>query len=213
MPVRTNIHGNDGIYFITITCARWLPLFEKVQGYDIVYNWFNYLKASGHYVTGYVIMPDHLHALIGFSDTGKSINTIIGNGKRFMAYEIVNRLEEQDCVDILHQMKEWVNDTDRQRNKKHEVFEPSFDWKVCMSDNFIDQKLNYIHGNPCSGERVLAENPQDYRHSSALFYLTGKYAEFEVINVGELKDIDLTGTLSQSAFCKKRPAKGHSAEN
>jgi hypothetical protein len=28
----------------------------------------------------YVIMPDHLHAVIAFRNTGKSINTTIGNG-------------------------------------------------------------------------------------------------------------------------------------
>ena len=34
-------------------------------------------------------MPNHLHALIAFRNTGQSINTIVGNGKRFMAYEII----------------------------------------------------------------------------------------------------------------------------
>ncbi len=29
-------------------------------------------------------MPNHFHALIGFSNSGKNINRIIGNGKRFM---------------------------------------------------------------------------------------------------------------------------------
>lgn len=34
-------------------------------------------------------MPNHIHALISFAETGQRINTIIGNGKRFMAYEII----------------------------------------------------------------------------------------------------------------------------
>ena len=38
-------------------------------------------------------MPNHVHALISFVATGQSINTIIGNGKRFMAYEMVERLK------------------------------------------------------------------------------------------------------------------------
>jgi hypothetical protein len=29
-------------------------------------------------------MPDHIHALIAFRNTGQSINTIVGNGKRFI---------------------------------------------------------------------------------------------------------------------------------
>ncbi len=55
----------------------------------------DHLKSKGHYITGYVIMPSHVHALIGFCNTGQFINTIIGNGKRFIGYEIINRLEQQ----------------------------------------------------------------------------------------------------------------------
>ena len=36
-----------------------------------VYKWFEYLKQNNHFITGYVIMPNHLHALIAFSNSGK----------------------------------------------------------------------------------------------------------------------------------------------
>ncbi len=32
----------------------------------------------------FIGVPNHVHALISFISTGQSINTIIGNGKRFM---------------------------------------------------------------------------------------------------------------------------------
>ncbi len=100
MAVKQQISAADGTYFITITCFRWLHLFEISDAYDCVYNWFNVLRKNGHYINGYVIMPNHLHALISFSNTGKNINTIIGNGKRFMAYDIVARLEKANNDDI-----------------------------------------------------------------------------------------------------------------
>jgi hypothetical protein len=40
-------------------------------------------------------MPNHVHALINFVNSEKSINTIVSNGKRFMAYEIIKMLEQQ----------------------------------------------------------------------------------------------------------------------
>jgi len=46
MSVRRRIAEYDGVYFITITCARWLHLFEYADGYDAVYRWFDYLKAK-----------------------------------------------------------------------------------------------------------------------------------------------------------------------
>jgi hypothetical protein len=68
-----------GTLFITFTCHQWLPLIDKVNGYDIVYNWFDYLKTNGHFINDYVIMPNPVHALISFKETEQSINTIIGN--------------------------------------------------------------------------------------------------------------------------------------
>ncbi len=85
MAVKQQISATDGTFFITITCFNWLYLFEISNSYDCVYKWFNILKEGGHYINGYVIMPNHFHALISFVNTGKNITTIIGNGKRFLA--------------------------------------------------------------------------------------------------------------------------------
>jgi hypothetical protein len=45
-----------------------------------------------------------------------------------------------------------VEAKDRQRGKKHEVWEDSFDSKICRTEKFINQKLAYIHANPCRGK-------------------------------------------------------------
>jgi hypothetical protein len=137
-------------------------------------------------------MPNHIHALIGFQNTGKSINTIIGNGKRFMAYEIVERLEKQDQIILLHQLQQAVESKDRQRNKQHEIWSDSFDWKDCRSEDFIKQKLDYIHKNSCRGKWNLANSPEEYKHSSAYFYATGIQGIYPVTSYMELKDVDLS---------------------
>ena len=133
MPVRRAIPESHGIYFITFTCARWLKLFQLTNSYDLVHNWLNYLIDQGHYIIGYTIMPNHVHVLIAFSNSGKNINTIVGNGKRFIAYGLVERLKKGNFPDVLVSLNIWVNATDRKRNKKHEVFELSFDWKECYN--------------------------------------------------------------------------------
>lgn len=81
MSVRTIIPALEGVYFITFTCKDWLPLFSLCNAYQVVYNWFDYLKSERHYIIAYIIMPNHVHAIIAFSNTNKSINTIIANGK------------------------------------------------------------------------------------------------------------------------------------
>lgn len=46
-------------------------------------------------------MPNHLHVIIYFPKPGYNLNKIIGNAKRFMAYEIIKRLEEMKRNDLL----------------------------------------------------------------------------------------------------------------
>ena len=116
-------------------------------------------------------MSNHVHALIAFSNSHHSINTVIGNGKRFMAYELVKRLAALGKKELLEQLAAYVNTTECLQNKKHQVFEPSFDRKECFSIRFMKQKTDYIHSNPCKAG--LAKLPEDYIHSSAKYYYTG----------------------------------------
>ena len=66
-------------------------------------------------------MPNHVHALIDFASSTKKINTVIGDGKRFMAYEIIKRLEQQGANDILKRLQEAVNSSDKKKAKLHEL--------------------------------------------------------------------------------------------
>ena len=192
MPVKSRIPYSEGIFFITFTCYQWLPLIEKTNGYDLVYKWFDDLKNKGHYIIGYQIMPNHVHAIIAFRNSGRNINTIIGNGKRFIAYGIVERLENSSQHDLLIKLQQGVNSSDSKKGKKHEVWEDSFDWKECRSRKMISQKLEYMHNNPTTGKWQLVENPVDYLHSSAKYYITGEQGIYEVTNYMELEDVDLT---------------------
>src|ERR1044071_5989268 len=92
---------NSSFYFTTFTCYKWLPLFDKTNAYDTVYKWFDYLHKNNIYTTGYVIMPNHLHVILYFSEMPKSLNTIIGSAKRFMAYEMIKRLKQAEEEELL----------------------------------------------------------------------------------------------------------------
>ena len=128
------------------------------------------MKQSGNDVLGFVIMSNHVHLLLHYANTKQSLNTIIGNGKRFIGYDIVKRLEEKEELVLLNQMKEAVRAKDSERNKKHQVWKGTFEVKQCRTEKFILQKLNYIHNNPCSGQWSLCEKSYQYPHSSARFY-------------------------------------------
>jgi REP element-mobilizing transposase RayT len=179
-----------GIYFLTFTCHKWLPLIEQTKGYDLIYNWFDILRSRGNEVNAYVLMPNHLHILMYYTGLGQSLNTIIGNGKRFLAYDIVKRLEEGKHTDTISILQQDVVATDRKRGKKHEVWKDSFDVKECRTEKFVLQKLNYIHTNPCAGKWKLAESPIHYLHSSASFYISGKQGLWNVKDYREFLKVE-----------------------
>ena len=181
------LHSNyDTFYYITFTCFRWINLFEITNFYDFVYQWFEILTKFQVYNCGYVIMPNHLHMLIYTQNSERAINNIIGTGKRFMAYEIVRRLENCGRTDLLHIMTDAVTKSERQRNKRHEVFQDSLDCKEIITEKFVRQKLNYIHKNPVSGKWKLADHYLDYEYSSARFYDLGEEAKCRLYNYAEL---------------------------
>lgn len=188
MPVIKPHLDTPGFYFITFTNYQWLPLFQITDNYDVVYKWFEHLRTKNHYIVGYVIMPNHIHAIIAFNYGKISINTLVGNGKRFMAYEIVKRLESSTNTVILHRLQDGITRADKAKGQKHFVFQPSFDLKQCHDFGFVNQKLAYIHNNPIRKKWELASDATAYLHSSAKFYETGEQGIYSVTHYMDLID-------------------------
>ena len=157
-------------YFCTFTCLHWLPLFQLTNAYDCVYKFFSILSEKGHQVEGFVIMPNHLHLLLYIGNEESTVNAVLANGKRFLAYEIIKRLNDMRNTAMLKQLAEAVTAEEKGRKKKHRVFEVSSDIKPCYYKSYLLQKLTYIHNNPLHGKWNLAATPETYLHSSAGFY-------------------------------------------
>ena len=154
--------------------------------YDEIYKWFNILLDKGNEIEAFVVMPNHLHLLI-FVNENENINKLLANGKRFLAYEIVKRLELQKQHEILAQLQLAVTVKEKQRQKKHRVFEVSSDIKPCYTERFLLQKLNYIHNNPIMPKWKLASQPEEYFRSSACFYILNKPHQF--VKLTHWKDV------------------------
>ena len=178
MSVRRTHNETDCFYFITFTCVKYISLFEKTNLYSFVLHQFEILDKEGYKICGFVIMPNHVHFLLYVPPHG-NVNQRIGTMKRFLSYEIVKRLKNSNNDKILQFLQSQVHVTDKLRGKKHDVFEPSFDARVCLSRDMADQKLKYIHHNSCSGKWNLVNDYVDYNWSSARYYEYGEDGEFK----------------------------------
>lgn len=170
----------QGIYFITFACHDWLPLIARSDGYSAVYNFFNVLRGKGHVVTGYVIMPNHIHCLLYYAGTERNLNILIGNGKRFMAYDMLSRLDCRGEQKLLERLMSAVPPFAAAKGQKHCFWRDSFEVKECRTESFLLQKLHYIHNNPVRDKWSLSSSPLHYVHSSAQFYHNGRQRMFEV---------------------------------
>jgi REP element-mobilizing transposase RayT len=161
------------VYFATFTCYQWLPLFRMLDAYDLVYSWMHMAHAKGFRFLGYAIMPNHVHFLIRVPEGG-AMNTLLGNGKRLMAYELVQGLMRAGREDVLLQLQQGLRPSDVARGQKHRVFTTSTDLVECFSGKMIEEKLRYIHANPVSKRWMLAEDAVEYPDSSFAFYVRGE---------------------------------------
>jgi putative transposase len=208
MPVRfQHEQHSNSIYFITFTCYKWLPLFQLTNAYDTVYKWFDHLNSNNIHVLGYVIMPNHVHVLLYFPKMEKSLNTLVGNAKRFMAYEIIKRLEKSKEEAVLERLYSAVKKTEKKKGQIHKVFEDSFDAKECHTEKFIFQKLQYMHQNPVSKKWSLVNDYKDYQYSSAAFYEAGASGN-NIIHVNDVLSGVIPGSPSAQSQAVKTPG-GH----
>ena len=187
MSVKSLHDSGHPLHFVTFTCFRWINLFEITNGYEFVYKWFEYLKTKKQiYVVSYVIMPNHIHLILCLPAESTNLNKVIGNGKRFMAYAIVEALECMGRDDILDQLYYSVTSRERNKGQRYRVFEESFDAKPIYTEHFLDQKIDYIHHNPVRGKWQLVSDYTLYQHSSASFYKMGKSCFFQPVHFRDL---------------------------
>lgn len=172
MSVRKLQRTDGAVFFCTFTCWAWLPLIERTQTYDRVYNWMHIARGKGFRILGFVIMPNHVHLLL-FAPAGPSINALLANAKRFLAYDIIARLKGQGEDELLGQLKAAVRPSDVKRGQEHRAFTTSSDIRECFDEAMVRQKLKYMHANPVSGKWSLVQNALDYPHSSMGFYERG----------------------------------------
>jgi len=171
MAVRKKIFIPNEIYFITFTILGWKHVFTNDKYCNLVYKWFDYMKEKyNNKIYGYVIMPNHIHCLIKITDKSPNLSIFITNAKRFLAYQIVQLLEENNKTGLLNYFKSKARIKD---GAKHKLFENRYDSLIIQSRKFFLEKLNYIHRNPCSEKWRSAKNPEDYKYSSASNYILG----------------------------------------
>lgn len=154
------------VQFFTAVCKDWLPLLQDDDAKRLIVEALKFRIAKGRFkICAFVIMPNHIHLIWRITANFKR-EDIQRDFLKFTARELATYLTQRHAA-LYHKLITNAADRSTQVWKRDSM---SID---LYSDNFFQQKLNYIHANPCQPKWMLVQHPYDYIYSSASFYETG----------------------------------------
>ncbi len=157
---------------MTDTVVDWVDIFTRPRYKHIIIESLKYCQQEkGLIIYAWVLMTNHLHAIIGVNDD-KNISEIWRDFKKFTSKKILNELQS----DAQESRREWMLNRFEYAGKNDKKIKSYKFWQIgdvqeIYLFDYFKQKLNYIHENPVKAEFV--DRPEDYRYSSAIDYAGG----------------------------------------
>ncbi len=155
-------------FFITTTIVEWIPIFTSEKYFQIIKNCLDFCVKSGKFeVIAWVILDNHCHLVI----SGENLSEGVKSFKSFTAKEIVTQLKNDKkdwCLNQLSFFRKKYKTT-----SKHQVWQEGVHPQAIVSEEMLEQKIDYIHCNPV--RRGLVLNMEDWRWSSACDFQSGAF--------------------------------------
>ena len=148
------------LHFITFSCYRRAPLLGTPQARRVFEQTLERVRVwYGLCVTGYVVMPEHVHLLIGEPERS-TLAVAIQMLKQIVAQKLTSTGTRTTIETPRHFWQPRYYDFNVWTAKKRK------------------EKLCYLHRNPV--KRGLVEKPEDWEWSSFRHYLTGVEGVVEI---------------------------------
>jgi len=181
MPVHP-VFDPAHLYFITTTAVERAHLFQRDVIKRTIADSLTYIRTA-HWVNLYafVIMPNHVHIIVRFLE-GYTLATVMRDFKKYTSKQITRQYQAENSQQVLEFLRQAGGQPSAQEYK---VWEEGYDARNVFSPDFLRQKVEYIHNNPCQSHWQLAERPEEYPWSSARYYLLGEPAVIVLDDVRE----------------------------
>lgn len=158
------------LYFTTSTVIDWVDIFSRPTYKHIVVESLEYCqRQKGLRIYTWVLMTNHLHMVVGVEDK-QTVGDILRDFKKFMNKQILKMLEQDEH----ESRRKWMLDrfrfagTNDGRITNYRFWQEGNHVEEIHTEDFLWQKINYIHQNPVHAEIVA--RPDDYLFSSGSNY-------------------------------------------
>jgi len=168
----------EGTYFITMSSVGWVDAFTRPELKHVIVNSLKHCqKEKGLIINAWCLMPSHLHMIVRTSKI--PLPDIMRDFKKFTAKEIVSMISRihESRMEWMLEMFSDVSDG-LKRVKNYKVWQDGNHPELIFSNEFLQQKLDYVHMNPVVAEFV--DEPEYYWYSSARDYYTNQKGLLEV---------------------------------
>jgi putative transposase len=168
---RYRIVEGIAVYFVTLTVVEWLPVFIDETTCKIVTESLNFsIQNKRLGVNAYVIMPNHLHAILFDKDfDSERLKHTIDDLRKFTGRKLLDYADGNLSEAFCQTFRENAG-IDRERK----FWQPSKHAEGIFSEKFYRQKLNYFHLNPV--RKGLVRSAQDRRFSSATYWFNERWS-------------------------------------
>jgi REP element-mobilizing transposase RayT len=176
---RYRIVKDVAVYFVTFTVVDWLPVFIDETACKIITDSFNFcIQQKFLGVNAYVIMPTHLHSILFDTkfDSDRLKHTL-DDMRKFTGRRLVDHTARH-----LPKIYMEVLQNNAGKDRQHRFWQPTQHPAGIFSEAFWKQKFDYLHYNPC--RKGLVACPEDWRFSSARYWLSGETCEVQLSEVG-----------------------------
>ena len=159
----------DHLYFVTTKAVDYAHIFASDVYKRILVDTLDMYRIQQRLkLFSFVVMPNHIHLIVQF-DKDQSLPDFIRDYKRHTADRFTRQLKAEQNLELLNFLASKV---DRIGKQKYKVWEDGFVAKDIFTQVVLEQKLDYIHENPCRQHWKLSDTARNYIWSSARFYLT-----------------------------------------
>ena len=163
---RYRIVEGIGIYFVTFTIVEWMPVFIEEATCKIITESLNFSISNKRLgVNAYVIMPNHMHAIVFDKDfDNERLKHTLDDLRKFTGRQLLDYADANLPNPFGQTFRENAKE-DRQRKFWQSTQHP----EGIFTERFYRQKFNYIHLNPV--RKGLVRSAVDWRFSSAGYWL------------------------------------------
>lgn len=180
MPVKPNFNP-DYFYFVTTGTVKRLHLFRRDVSKRIIIDSLHHLRTTRQMkLFVFVIMPNHIHIIVQCREE-YPLSDVMRDFKKFTARQIYHQFNTEGNNKVLEALRQEGEKV----KQEYKVWEDSFDARDIFSIEFLQQKMDYIHHNPCRPQWKLVGTPEEYLWSTAGFYLAEKPCIIPIDDVRE----------------------------